>query len=212
MFKKNKNVNVDLAQKSKGLFKEFKKFITRGNIVDMSVGIIVGGAFTGIVNGLTNNVLKPLVNWFIALILGTDGLSGIITVLSPVYTLDENGVATTELDLAQTIYIDWGAFISAIINFFLIALVLFALVKIINTVREQSAKWTDIRNTIAYKQSRDLALTKKEKRFLEQEAIREAERKAKEEEEARKKAEEEAKLTRSEALLTEIVDLLKEKK
>lgn len=48
----------------KKFFEEFRKFIMRGNIVDMSVGVIVGGAFTSIVNGLTNNILKPIINWF----------------------------------------------------------------------------------------------------------------------------------------------------
>ena len=47
--------------KIKGFFEEFKKFITRGNVLDMSVGVIVGGAFTGIVNGLTNYILKPII-------------------------------------------------------------------------------------------------------------------------------------------------------
>lgn len=211
MFKKKK-ISTDIAKKSKGIFAEFKKFITRGNIVDMSVGIIVGGAFTAIVNGLTNNILKPVINWVIAQMLGKDGLSGAITVLSPSYVLDEAGNATTELDLANSIYIDWGAFISAIINFLLIAVVLFALVKIINTVSEQSKKLADIKTSIEFKQAHGIKLSKKEVRFLEAEKIKEAEQKAKEEEEARKKAEEEAKLTRSEALLTEIVELLKNKK
>ena len=47
---------------------EFKKFITRGNIVDMSVGVIVGGAFTAIVNSLTNHILKPFINLLLALV------------------------------------------------------------------------------------------------------------------------------------------------
>ena len=58
----------------KKFFGEFKTFIMRGNVLDMSVGVIVGGAFTGIVNGLTNNILKPLINWVLSLILGSDGL------------------------------------------------------------------------------------------------------------------------------------------
>ena len=123
-------------------FAEFKKFITRGNVLDMSVGVIVGGAFTGIVNGLSNFILKPLINWLLAAVLGKDGLSGAITMLSPAYTdvVDANGVATGEklLDLANSIYIDWGAFISAIINFLLIAIVLFTIVKIINGFAEAS--------------------------------------------------------------------------
>ena len=68
----------------KKFFGEFKKFITRGNVLDMAVGVIVGGAFTGIVNGLSNYVLKPIINWIIALILGKEGLSGAITYLSKV--------------------------------------------------------------------------------------------------------------------------------
>ena len=64
----------------KKFFSEFKKFITRGNIVDMSVGVIVGGAFTSIVNGLTNNILKPVINWLLSLVLGTDSLSVFILI------------------------------------------------------------------------------------------------------------------------------------
>ena len=63
----------------KKFFGEFKKFITRGNVLDMAVGVIVGGAFTGIVNGLSNFILKPIINWILALILGEKGLSGAIT-------------------------------------------------------------------------------------------------------------------------------------
>lgn len=55
-------------KEKKGFWKEFKEFITRGNILDMAVGIIVGGAFTAIVNALCNNILKPIVNWILALI------------------------------------------------------------------------------------------------------------------------------------------------
>lgn len=103
----------------KKFFEEFRKFIMRGNIVDMSVGVIVGGAFTSIVNGLTNNILKPIINWFLAMLLGTDSLSEVFTYLKRVEVpeLDANGVATGKMivDLNQSIYIDWGSFINAII-------------------------------------------------------------------------------------------------
>jgi large conductance mechanosensitive channel len=102
----------------------------------MAVGVIVGGAFTGIVNGLSNYILKPIINWLLALILGSDGLEGAVTILSPAYV---DGV----LDLANSIYIDWGAFISAVINFFLIAFVLFAIIKIINSIAENNKKLTE---------------------------------------------------------------------
>ena len=121
----------------KKIFGEFKKFITRGNVVDLAVGVIIGGAFTGIVNGLSNYILKPIINWVIALVLGKDGLSGAITMLSPAYLTDANGLPTKEYDLANSIYIDWGSFISAIINFFIIAIVLFAIVKTLNNLKEK---------------------------------------------------------------------------
>ena len=98
----------------------------------MSVGVIVGGAFTGIVNGLSNYILKPLINWLIAMVLGGNALEGAVTFLgNPAYL--EDGVT---IDLANSIYIDWGAFISAIINFLLIAFVLFTIVKIMNSLNE----------------------------------------------------------------------------
>ena len=118
----------------KKFFAEFKKFITRGNVMDMAVGVIVGSAFTAIVNGLSNFILKPLINYALAMILGKDTLSEIHTMLLPAYTVDETGAEV--LDLANSIYLDWGSFINAIINFFLIAFVLFCIVRIFNRVRE----------------------------------------------------------------------------
>lgn len=210
------------TKKAKGFFKnffgEFKKFITRGNIIDLSVGVIVGGAFTAIVNGLSNFILRPLINWIIALILGTDSLTGIYTYLKWTPELDEAGVPTGAVDLANSIYIDWGAFINAVINFLIIAFVLFAIVKLINRVNEASAKMQDMKSKIATKQSMGIKLSKKERKFLEEEAKKEEERikaeeeaKLKLEEEAKAKAEELAKLSKTDALLTEILDILKNK-
>ena len=118
---------------------EFKKFINRGNVVDMSVGVIVGSAFTAIVTAMSNNILKPIVNYILATIFDANSLSEIYTYLKTVYkdVLDESGnVIGTEIDLTQSIYIDWGAFINAVINFFLIAFVLFTILKVVNKVRE----------------------------------------------------------------------------
>ena len=111
-------------------FKEFKEFITRGNVLDMAVGVIIGGAFTAIVTALTSQILQPLINWMIAAIVGGDGLEAAVTMLRPAY--DELGA----IDLANSIYINWGAFITAIINFLLVALILFCIIKIINRVHE----------------------------------------------------------------------------
>ena len=123
----------------KKIFGEFKKFIMRGNIVDMAVGVIVGSSFTAIVNALSNNVLKPIINYLLTLLFKADSLSEVYTFLgNPVINAE-----TGEIDLEQSIYIDWGTFINAIINFFLVALVLFAIVKIVNTIREGKKKFVD---------------------------------------------------------------------
>ena len=117
----------------KKFIEEFKKFIMRGNVLDMSVGVIVGGAFTGIVNGMSNFILKPIINYLLALIFGSNSLDEVFTYLKKV---EVEGV----VDLENSIYIDWGSFINAIINFLLIAVVLFSIVKIFNRVRENNSK------------------------------------------------------------------------
>ena len=201
--------------KIKQFFAEFKKFITRGNVLDMAVGVIVGGAFTAIVNGLSNNVLKPLINWVLALILGKEGLSGAITMLSPSY--DEAGA----LVLADSIYIDWGAFISAIINFFIIAFVLFSIVKMFNRISEAQEK---MMLGLELSDKKEIAKIRREQKVSKKEAKailenRKAELKAKQAEEARlatekaeaEKALAEEKATANTRLLEEIRDLLKNK-
>ena len=120
----------------KKFFGEFKKFITRGNVLDMAVGVIVGGAFTAIVNALSNNILKPFINYLLALIFGANSLTEVFTFLKKVEVVAEDGTVT--VDLANSIYIDWGAFINAIINFLLIAFVLFLIVKIINKMKDNN--------------------------------------------------------------------------
>lgn len=125
-------------EKKKGFFHEFKEFICRGNIMDMAVGVIVGSAFTAIVTALSDGILKPIINWIIALVCGgdTDALASAYTILKAGYQVDENGVSTGVIDLSKSIYIDWGAFVSAIINFLLIAFVLFCIVKAFNKARD----------------------------------------------------------------------------
>ena len=116
--------------KKKGIFQEFKEFITRGNVIDLAVGVIIGGAFSAIVTALTSQILQPLINWVFSLTGTGKGLESAITMLSPAY--DAEGA----LVLEESIYINWGAFISAIINFLLIAIVLFIVIKAINSARK----------------------------------------------------------------------------
>ncbi len=210
-----------------GFFEEFKKFITRGNVLDMAVGVIVGGAFTAIVNGLSNFILKPIINWLIALILGKEGLSGAITPLSmTMKDVVENGVVTgQEWDLANSIYIDWGSFISAIINFFIIAFVLFVIVKTINGLNEAREKAIDGLELDEKKEvariMREQKVSKKEAQAAYDKMVEEAKAKKAAEEaaaaaaaaeaEAKAAAEAEAKAMANTRLLEEIRDLLKNK-
>ena len=208
----------------KSFFEEFKKFITRGNVLDMAVGVIVGGAFTSIVNALSNNILKPIINWILALVLGKEGLSGAITMLSPSFkdVLDDAVVVVgKELDLASSIYIDWGAFISAIINFLLIAFVLFAIVKMMNNIasaHEKAILGMELSEKRAIAKIRyEQKVSKKEARAIYAEQIAQAQAKKAEEERiaaekaAAEAAEAAAKATANTRLLEEIRDLLKNK-
>ncbi|MBQ7383317.1 MAG: large conductance mechanosensitive channel protein MscL [Clostridia bacterium] len=187
---------------------EFKTFIMRGNIVDMAVGVIVGSSFTAIVNALSNNILKPVINWILAMIFGADSLSEVYTVLKEVK--GEDGL----MDLTQSIYIDWGAFINAVINFFLIALVLFTFVKIVNKIKEERKEFAaEMADDIAFKEDKKemkkLGIKRSDKAAV---AAFYAE-KARKAEEAKKAAEEKARLERlanptTEDLLKEIRDIL----
>ena len=199
----------------KKFFDEFGKFIMRGNVLDLAVGVIVGGAFTAIVNALSDHVLKPIINFLLALILGEDSLENIYTYLKKVPAADGSGA----VDLASSIYIDWGAFINAIINFILIAFVLFCIVKAINKVAEAHDKmWDDAdlpRKKKIYEYRRS-GLTKKQAMAKYEEELKLlAEKKAAEEAAAKKAAEEaaaeaERKATENTRLLEKIVELLKE--
>ena len=197
----------------KKFFQEFKKFITRGNVVDMAVGVIVGSSFTAIVNGLSNFVLKPVINWLLALILGKDALSEVFTFLKKATMVDENGAEV--VDLANSIYIDWGAFINAIINFFLVAFVLFTIVKIINNARERGKKLEQqARDGKPSKEDRK-EMKKRGIKFSDSDAVADYyEEKAQKEVAAKAAAEEAARLEReknptTEDLLKQIRDLIK---
>ena len=201
----------------KKFFAEFKKFITRGNVVDMAVGVIVGSSFTAIVNGLSNFVLKPIINWILSLILGANGLDKVYTFLVKAFVLDAEGNATAEVDLAKSIYIDWGSFINAVINFFLVAFVLFTIVKIINKVREGGKKLEmDALDGRPCKADRK-EMKKRGIKFSDSDAVAAYyEEKAQKEAAEKAAAEEKARLEKeanpsTEELLKQIRDLLKNK-
>jgi len=196
----------------KGFFEEFKKFITRGNVIDMSVGVIVGGAFTAIVTALSNNILKPIINWLLSVIFGANSLSEIYTFLTTAYTTNEAGESV--VDLANSVYIDWGSFINAIINFLITAFVLFCIVKAVNKSKETGEKVQKAalggltKEDIKAMKAQGLNFRNEDdvKKYTEAKAKAEAEAKAAADEKARKEREENP---TSEDLLKEIRDLLK---
>ncbi len=101
----------------KKFLEEFKAFISKGNVLDMAVGVIIGGAFGSVVSGLTDNIIQPLLNC-----IGGAEVQGKIRLFGT-----EN-------------YLDYGAFISAVINFLIMALVVFLIVKSFNKISETAHK------------------------------------------------------------------------
>lgn len=115
-----------MAKDKKGLVGEFKEFIMRGNVVDLAVGVIIGGAFGAIVNSLVNDIIMPVISLF------TKGID-----FANLFIQLDGGEKFATLEAAQeagVAVLAYGNFISAIINFLIMALVIFLLVKAINKV------------------------------------------------------------------------------
>lgn len=121
----------NIKEKTGGFFGEFRKFIMRGNVMDLAVGVIIGAAFQSIITSLVNDIIMPVItlitggidftNWFVAL----DGSS-----YATLAEAQEAGAST----------LNYGVFITAVINFLLMALVIFCIVKALNTVAEKAKK------------------------------------------------------------------------
>ncbi len=194
----------------KKFFKEFKAFITRGNIFDMAVGLIIATAFNKIVSSLVNDIIMPLITW------GTGAAS--LADLSVVLRRDAEGVAT----------LTWayGNFIQTIIDFLIIAFSIFVMVKIVTASQK---KFKEMESYVINQSKKEVkaerkmlkAKAKEENRpykevkaeyeaekakILEEKAQREAEEKARQEEEDKKNN------PTQEELLKEIRDLLREQK
>ncbi len=158
-------------KKKSNIFTEFRDFINRGNVIDMAVGVIIGGAFTAIVNSFVKDVITPVIGIF----------TGGIDFSNLTVTLRK----ATEGKEALTL--NYGSFITAVINFLIIAFVVFNFVKLINVAKNKAEA----------------------KKKAEEDA-----KKAAEEAEAAKRAEDEAakpKEPTEAELLAEIRDLLKKK-
>lgn len=112
----------------KKFFEEFKVFISRGNVINLAVGIIIGAAFSSIIGSLVNDIIMPP----ISLLLG-DEVSLLRWVIRP-EVLDVDGITV----LTKEIAIRWGVFLQAILNFLLIAFVLFIIVRVVSRLNEKA--------------------------------------------------------------------------
>lgn len=118
----------------KKFFSEFKAFITRGNILDMAVGVIIGGAFNSIVTALNQKILMPIVNWALSYITGGSELCTVLpnyVLYDPVVHEGATPIVVNGISYYSVNYINWSAFIESIINFFFIALTLFIIIKVV---------------------------------------------------------------------------------
>ena len=191
----------------KKLFEEFKKFVKRGNVVDMAVGVAVASAFTAIVTAFTKGFVSPL----IALLTGESNLDDLKWIIRPEIT-ETVGEETTVIQAEVALL--WGSFVQAIINFFIIALALFIVMKVVSAVQTRAEKLhKNVRNLITDEDEKAAAAAAKAKAEAEAAAKAAAEEAAKAEAAILEaKAKESARLEREEALLTEIRDLLRDRK
>ena len=172
----------------KKFFGDFKKFITRGNVIDMAVGVVVGGSFSKIVNGLVTLIINPFVGMFIK----QGSLDSIKTVIHPAVeeVVDETGAVIQEA--VAEVAILWGTWFQTIIDFIITAFCIFIVIHIISKIR---------------------ARLDADKLEAEAQAKADADAKAKAEKEA-ETARQEAfnnSIMQQEALLREIRDLMKDK-
>lgn len=103
-----------MKERTKGFLGEFKQFIARGNVMDMAVGVIVGGAFSAITTSLINDIIMPVIGIFVS----------------------ENSFASLSLTVGSAV-ITYGNFIQAVLNFLIMALVVFCMVKAINSLHRK---------------------------------------------------------------------------
>lgn len=113
-------------KKKSSFWKDFKAFISRGNIVDLAVAVVVGAAFTAIVNSLVNDIIKPL----ITLLFGGEDMSDLVVVLRTIVDPDTN-------EIVDTITLNYGNLIMAILTFLIDAFVIFTVLRIVRNAQRK---------------------------------------------------------------------------
>ncbi len=120
-----------LAGKSKGFVEEFKEFITKGNVMDMAVGVIIGAAFSSIISSLVDDIIMPCIS----------RITGGIDFSNYFIALDGGEYKTlAQAKEVGAVTLNYGNFITVIINFLLMALVIFIMLKFLNTLSNKMRK------------------------------------------------------------------------
>lgn len=128
---KLEKMGKDELKKGVGFFKEFKEFISKGNVIDLAVGVIIGGAFSGIVTSLVENIVTPVISL----------VTGKVSFTDLFISLDGNEYATlAAAQAAGAATVNYGLFIQGVIDFIVTAFVIFLLVKGINKIRSIGKK------------------------------------------------------------------------
>lgn len=109
-----------------GMLKEFKSFAMRGNLVDIAVAFVMGGAFGRVVSSFTDGLISPIVG----LLVGAD-------LSEKMYKLKDEVMDETGAVVSEAVYLKWGDFITAVINFLIVAFVMFLIIKAINSMKKK---------------------------------------------------------------------------
>lgn len=113
-----------------GLFKEFKTFINQGNVVDLAVGVVIGGAFGKIISSFVNDIISP----FIGLMIGETNFGDIK------YVLKEAVMGPDGKEVSPAVSLNYGSFLEAIIDFLIVAAAIFMVVKAMNNMKKKQAE------------------------------------------------------------------------
>lgn len=123
MSDRKNSITLDIRKKTKNFWSDFKKFITKGNIIDLAVAVIIGGAFSKIVTSLVNSIITPLTGLFIR----SGDLANLKWVITPEITADE----AAGISAVPEVAVKYGIFLQNIIDFLVIAFIIFLFLRII---------------------------------------------------------------------------------
>lgn len=119
-----------------GMVSEFKTFIARGNVMDLAVGVIIGGAFATITTSLTQDVIMPVVGWLFG---GMDFSNHFLRLGAVPAGFQGNPSSYTDLKAAGVAMIGWGEFLTVLINFVILAVIIFLMVRAVNRITVPAA-------------------------------------------------------------------------